>query len=124
MAFSAFYAGLSGLQANASRLSVIGNNLANVNTVAFKASRMTFQDIFSQSGAGAGVNGAGNPQQIGLGVQVGSVDQLFSQGSLQTTGLVTDVAIQGSGFFLLAEPAGGASYTRAGNFNFDKDGNR
>ena len=66
MAFSSFYAGLSGLQANAGRLSVIGNNLANVNTVGFKASRVTFQDIFSQSGVGAGVNGAGNPQQVGL----------------------------------------------------------
>jgi flagellar hook protein FlgE len=123
MSFSSFYAGLSGLQANADDLSVIGNNLANVNTVAFKGSRMTFEDIFSMTGAGAGVNGAGNPQQVGLGVQTASIDQMFSQGSLQTTGLVTDVAIQGGGFFMLAEPAGGLAYTRAGNFSFDKDGN-
>ena len=123
MAFSAFYAGLSGLQANAGRLSVIGNNLANVNTIGFKASRVTFQDIFSQTGIGAGVNGAGNPQQVGLGTQIAGIDQMFSQGSLQSTGLVTDVAIQGNGFFVVADRAGGRALTRAGNFTFDKDGN-
>jgi flagellar hook protein FlgE len=122
MAFSSFYAGLSGLQANAGRLSVIGNNLANVNTVGFKASRVTFQDIFSQSGVGAGVNGAGNPQQVGLGTQIAGIDQIFGQGSLQTTGLVTDVAIQGNGFFVLSDRAGARTLTRAGNFTFDKDG--
>ncbi len=122
MAFGSFYSGLSGLQANAGRLGVIGNNLANVNTVGFKSSRMTFQDIFSQSGRGPGVNGAGNPQQIGLGVQTGGIQQLFEQGSLQTTGLVTDLAIQGNGFFVLADRSGGRSFSRAGNFTFDRDG--
>jgi flagellar hook protein FlgE len=123
MAFSSFYAGLSGLQANADKLTVIGNNLANVNTVGFKASRVTFQDIFSQAGVGAGVNGAGNPQQVGLGTQIAGIDQIFGQGSLQTTGIVTDVAIQGNGFFVLADRAGGRTLSRAGNFTFDKDGN-
>jgi flagellar hook protein FlgE len=122
MAFGSFYAGLSGLQANAGRLSVIGNNLANVNTIGFKGSRVTFQDVFSLTGSGAGVNGAGNPQQIGLGVQFAGIDPIFSQGSLQSTGLVTDVAIQGNGFFVLADRAGGRAFTRAGNFTFDKDG--
>lgn len=123
MSFGAFYAGLSGLRANSGRLGVIGNNLANVNTIGFKGSRVTFQDIFSQTGSGAGFNGAGNPQQVGLGVQVGGIDLLFSQGSLQTTGLVTDVSIQGNGFFVLGNGQGGLSYSRAGNFTFDNLGN-
>jgi flagellar hook protein FlgE len=125
MSFGAFYAGLSGLRANAGRLGVIGNNLANVNTIGFKASRVTFQDIFSQTGGGggAGFNGAGNPQQVGLGVQVGGIDLLFNQGALQTTGLVTDVSIQGNGFFVLASGQGALSYSRAGNFTFDNNGN-
>ena len=123
MAFGSFYAGLAGLQANAGRLGVIGNNLANSNTIGFKGSRVTFQDVFSQTGGGASFNGAGNPQQVGLGVQTAGIDLLFGQGSLQTTDLVTDVAIQGNGFFVLADQAGGRGFTRAGNFNFDKDGN-
>lgn len=123
MAFGSFYAGLAGLQANAGRLGVIGNNLANSNTIGFKGSRVTFQDVFSQTSGGAGFNGAGNPQQVGLGVQTAGIDLLFGQGSLQTTDLVTDVAIQGNGFFVLSNPAGGRGFTRAGNFNFDKDGN-
>lgn len=122
MSFGSFYAGLSGLQANSGRLSVIGNNLANLNTVGFKTSRVTFEDIFAQPGSGAGVNGAGNPQQIGLGVQTGGIQQVFSQGSIQTTQLVTDVAIQGNGFFTLADETGGQRFSRAGNFTFDKDG--
>jgi flagellar hook protein FlgE len=123
MSFGAFYAGLSGLQANSGKLGAIGNNLANVNTVGFKSSRVTFQDIFAQPGTGAGVNGAGNPMQVGLGSQIASIDQIFNQGSLQTTGLVTDVAIQGNGFFTLQDRAGGQAFSRAGSFTFDKDGN-
>jgi flagellar hook protein FlgE len=122
MSFGSFYAGLSGLQTNASRLSVIGNNLANLNTVGFKTSRVTFEDIFAQPGSGAGVNGAGNPQQVGLGVQVAGIQQVFSQGQMQTTGLVTDVAIQGKGFYVLRDSNGGQRYSRAGAFTFDKDG--
>ena len=123
MAFGSFYAGLSGLQANAASLGVIGNNLANVNTIGFKASRVTFQDVFSQSSVGSGVNGAGNAQQIGLGVQVAGIDQLFTQGSLQTTGLATDVAIQGNGFFVVADGSGAQAFSRAGSFTIDKTGN-
>ncbi len=121
MSFSSFYAGLSGLQANANRLNVIGNNLANVNTVGFKSSRVTFQDIFSSTGSG--VNLAGNPQQVGRGAQIGGIDPVFAQGSLQSTSLLTDLSIQGSGFFVLRGPQGGLSFSRAGNFNFDRDGN-
>jgi flagellar hook protein FlgE len=122
MSFGSFYAGLSGLQANSNRLNVIGNNLANLNTVGFKTSRVTFEDIFSQPGSGAGVNGAGNPQQVGLGVQLAGIQQVFSQGSMQTTSLVTDVAVQGNGFFVMEDSNGGARFTRAGAFTFDQNG--
>ena len=122
MSFGAFYAGLSGLQANSGRLNVIGNNLSNLNTVGFKTSRVTFEDIFSQPGSGGGVNGAGNPQQVGLGVQTSGIQQIYSQGSLQTTALVTDAALQGNGFFVLSDANGGQRFTRAGAFTFDKDG--
>ena len=120
MSFGSFFAGLTGLQANSTRLQVIGNNLANLNTVGFKANRASFQDIFSGF---VGVNGAGNPQQIGLGTQIASVDGVFSQGSLQSTSLLTDMAIQGNGFFVLGDGNGGQSFTRSGNFSFDGDGN-
>ena len=115
MGFSSFYSGLSGLQAHAARLNVIGNNLANVNTIGFKGGRMTFQDIYSQTIGGRGM-------QVGLGVQIAGIDQLFSQGSLQTTGVVSDMALQGNGLFVLRDPNGTAMYTRAGSFQFDKDG--
>lgn len=118
MGFSSFYAGLSGLQAYATHLNVIGNNLANVNTIGFKTSRMTFQDLLYQTAVGSGRN----PSQIGLGVQTASVDSLFSQGSLQGTGVVTDLAIQGNGFFVLHDAQGSRLYTRAGNFSLDKNG--
>jgi flagellar hook protein FlgE len=118
MSFASFFAALSGLQANASRLSVIGNNLANVNTIGFKTSRVTFQDFFT----GAQFNGAGNPAQVGRGTNLASIDPVFSQGSLQTTSQLTDLAIQGRGFFILANDNGGQSYTRAGNFTFDNNG--
>jgi flagellar hook protein FlgE len=122
MSFSLFYTGLAGLQANSNRLGVIGNNLANLNTIGFKSSRVTFSDIFSGAG-GTGFNGAGNPMQVGRGVQIGSIDQLFSQGSFQSTGMITDLSIQGQGFFVLADSTGTQSFGRAGNFTFDKDGN-
>lgn len=118
MSFGSFFAALSGLQANASRLSVIGNNLANVNTIGFKTSRVTFNDFF----AGSAFNGAGNPAQVGLGTNLASIDPIFNQGSLQTTDLLTDMAIQGRGFFVLGDGNGSLAYARAGNFTFDQDG--
>lgn len=120
MSFGSFFAGLSGLQANSTRLQVVGNNLANLNTVGFKAGRANFQDIFTGF---TGVNGAGNPQQIGRGTQIATIDSVFSQGSLQSTSLLTDISIQGRGFFVLANQTGGQSYTRDGNFSFDASGN-
>ena len=116
------YAGVSGLRNNQVRMDVIGNNIANVNTVAFKAGRVTFKEGFAQLLAGAsrppGDQGGINPIQIGLGMQIGSIDQIFNQGNLETTGLATDVAIQGDSFFVVRK-GNQSFYTRAGNFQVD-----
>jgi len=112
-----FSAGLSGLNANATALSVIGNNLANINTIGFKASAVEFADLVSQTVGGLG----DNPAQVGLGVGVGAISPVFSQGSIEKTGEATNVAIQGNGFFVLDGP-GGRSYTRAGDFSFNSEG--
>ena len=120
------YSAISGLQAHQARLDVIGNNIANVNTVGYKASRMTFKEIFSQTIKGASApqgNGGGtNPQQIGLGVAIASIDTLFTRGGAQRTDNPTDLSIDGNGFFIVSN---GESilYTRAGNFSFDSNGN-
>jgi len=119
------YSAISGLQAHQARLDVIGNNIANVNTVGYKASRMTFKEIFSQTIKGASApqgNGGGtNPQQIGLGVAIASIDTLFTRGGAQRTDNPTDLSIDGNGFFIVSN---GESilYTRAGNFSFDSNG--
>ena len=111
MAVGSFSAGLSGLNANGQYLSVIGNNLANINTVGFKASSVTFQDLVSQTVGGSSVN----PMQVGLGVTTGAISPVFSQGAIENTREATNVAIQGNGFFIV-RGSGGNSYTRAGNF--------
>jgi flagellar hook protein FlgE len=112
------YAGVSGLRVNQVRMDVIGNNIANVNTVAFKSSRVSFKEGFTQL-----LQGASSPvgDQIGLGMQVGSIDQIFDQGNLETTGLNTDVAIQGDSFFMMRR-GNQTNYTRAGNFQVDSTG--
>src|ERR671919_1422461 len=109
MAVGSFSAGLSGLNANGVYLSVIGNNLANINTVGFKASSVTFQDLVSQTVGGSSVN----PMQVGLGVTTGAISPVFSQGAIENTREATNVAIQGGGFFVLRGPNGAAgnSYT-------------
>jgi flagellar hook protein FlgE len=112
-----FSTSLSGLYANQQKLNVISNNLANINTVGFKASSVQFMDLVSQSVGGS----SRNPMQVGLGVTTGSISPNFRQGGIETTGIATNVAIQGSGFFVI----GGASersYTRAGDFTFDANG--
>jgi len=120
------YAGVSGLRNHQTRMDVIGNNIANVNTVGFKGSRVTFQDVLSQSmkgaSAGNGTRGGTNPMQVGLGMGVASIDTLFTDGSFQPTGKPTDLSIQGSGFFILTDGMN-QMYTRAGNFDFDNEGN-
>jgi flagellar hook protein FlgE len=121
----ALFAGVSGLRNHQTWMDVIGNNIANVNTVAFKASRVTFKEAFAQLVQGAAQPtasvGGTNPIQIGAGVNLGSIDQLFTQGSLQSTGQNTDLAIQGDGFFIVNNGSRDV-YTRAGNFQLDATG--
>lgn len=112
-----FSTSLSGLYANQQKLNVIGNNLANLNTVGFKASSVQFMDLVSQSVGGS----SRNPMQVGLGVTTGSISPNFRQGGIETTGIATNVAIQGDGFFVIGSPSD-RSYTRAGDFAFDADG--
>ena len=112
----AFQHGLSGLNAASKNLDVIGHNIANANTTGFKASRAEFADMVASAIGGAGGS------NVGIGVQVAAVAQQFSQGNLTVTGNTLDVAINGSGFFMLQQPDGSSAYTRAGNFKLDKDG--
>src|SRR4029453_263025 len=114
MAVGSFSAGLSGLNANGQYLAVIGNNLANINTIGYKSSSVTFMDLVSQTVGGS----SGNPMQVGLGVVTGSLSPVFSQGSIENTREATNVAIQGAGFFIV-EGTGGQAYTRAGAFSFN-----
>jgi len=112
-----FSASLSGLNSNQQKLNVIGNNLANINTIAFKSSTVDFSDLVSQSVGGS----SANPMQIGLGVTTGAISPNFSQGGIENTGVATNVAVQGSGFFVIGDSAH-RSYTRAGDFSFDQNG--
>ena len=115
--------GVSGLNAFQKKMDVIGNNIANVETIGFKSSRVTFSQLMSKNEARSGA-GSAAPQltdQIGLGVRVGSIDRDFSQGALQSTGMNTDLAIEGDGFFVVNNN-GQNFYSRAGNFAFNKDG--
>lgn len=107
-------------------MDVVSSNISNVNTTGFKASRISFQELLSQTlrGSSAPRGGIGglNPVQIGLGVALGGIDTLFSQGSLQDTGKLTDLAIQGDGFLVLDNGQNGYSYTRDGNLDVGIDG--
>jgi flagellar hook protein FlgE len=125
------FTAISGLKNHQTMLDVTANNIANVNTVAYKGSRTTFKDSLYQMQIGAAAPGAGqggrNAAQVGLGVQLGSIDNLMGSGALQSTGNVTDVAIEGNGMFIVGQgtpPAlpGGYQYTRAGNFTFNSEG--
>ena len=120
------FAGVSGLRSHQTMMDVVGNNIANVNTPGFKSSQVTFAETISQtlrgaSGATADLGGT-NPIQIGLGTKVQSIDAVFSQGASQVTGRNTDLAIQGSGFFMVQNGAE-RLYTRSGAFSFDEVGN-
>ena len=119
------FAGVSGLQNHQTRMDVIGNNIANVNTYGFKKNRVSFQDIFYQQLQGAArpteTVGGVNPKEVGLGMAVASIDTLHLQGSFQSTGVGTDLAINGTGFFVL-DDGGSQLYTRAGTFALDRDG--
>ncbi|MBN2853871.1 MAG: flagellar hook protein FlgE [Clostridia bacterium] len=123
---SSMYSGVSGLLSHQTKMDVIGNNIANVNTTAFKSSSVSFEEVFSQLIKSAQPpseegNGGTNPQQIGLGVTIGNINTNMASGSIQRTDNPNDLAIDGEGFFMVSD---GISqyYTRAGNFNIDRDG--
>ncbi len=111
------FAGISGLSVNSTAMTVIGDNIANVNTTAFKSNKASFANILSQSlGGGSATDG------IGRGVEFWGVSPSWSQGSIENTSNATDMAINGKGFFMLKDETGSTFYTRAGEFSFDKDG--
>ncbi|MDR3145955.1 MAG: flagellar hook protein FlgE [Treponema sp.] len=119
------FSGVSGLQNHQTRMDVIGNNISNINTTGFKRGRVNFQDmLYQQLSAAARPNeevGGVNPKEVGLGMTIASIDTIHLQGSLQTTGVGTDLAISGNGFFVLKEGEN-FFYTRAGDFTTDEEG--
>jgi flagellar hook protein FlgE len=114
---SALFAAVSGLNANGTNLSIIGNNIANTGTVGFKSSRANFADIVNAS-----LGGASGATSSGIGVFLSGIQSNFTQGSLQTTNNALDMAVDGNGFFQVKDTSGGSFYTRAGQFNVNKDG--
>ncbi|MBP3191942.1 flagellar hook protein FlgE [Natronogracilivirga saccharolytica] len=120
----ALNSGVSGLRSFQTKMDVIGNNIANVETNGFKSSRASFAELMNQNMGRADAGGESSPQmnnQVGLGVRVASIDRDFTQGVMQNTGRGTDLALEGSGYFLVQDQA--ETYmTRAGNFVFNKDG--
>lgn len=127
------YSGISGLKVNQTKLDVIGNNIANVGTTAFKNQRIRFQDVLSQNlkfGTGASANvGGTNPSQVGLGVEVAGIDTMVSQGNMQPTGRNLDFAVDGDGYFVVARGKAEETlenldvyYTRDGSFALDDQG--
>lgn len=128
MGFDALFTGISGLNAYQDQIDMISNNIANVGTIGFKGQRMTFADMFYQSqGFASGAtqtSGGVNPMETGLGVKVNTIDTNFSQGGLQTTGINTDLAMNGDGFFILRNVNGSGQpvYTRDGAFSLNSNG--
>ena len=120
------FSGVSGLKNHQTRMDVIGNNISNVNTTGFKSGRVTFTDTLNQTltGASRAAKGKGgtNPKQVGLGSVLGSIDTIFTNGSVQSTGKNTDLCLSGSGLFIVNDPSG-TYYTRNGAFEFDEAGN-
>nr|WP_320113760.1 flagellar hook protein FlgE [uncultured Desulfuromonas sp.] len=115
---SSLYSGVSGLNANGNALTVLGNNIANSNTIGFKSSRTIFSDLLSSE-----IAGSGGASQVGRGAGLSTVDNIFSQGTFETTESNTDLAIEGPGFFMVSNPdEASIYYTRAGAFNFDDTG--
>ena len=118
------YAGVSGMKGFQTKLDVIGNNIANVNTIGYKKSTINFQDLLSQNMSSGGTN----PMQVGLGSTTGAINVIHTPGSAMTTGVGTDLSIMGDGFFVVQEPsedptvAGNQYLTRAGNFVVDDNG--
>lgn len=122
------YSGVSGLRTHQTKMDVIGNNIANVNTTAFKSQRVTFNEVFSQTlqsaSSASDETGRGglNPMQVGLGVNISSIDMLMTQGAAQRTDNPFDLMIDGDGFIIVGD-ASGQYFTRAGALRKDDDGN-
>lgn len=117
---ASFYIPLTGLQSDSTALNTIANDLSNMNTTAFKAETTNFSDLFYQQ---IGSTGAGDPIQVGAGAKVASNEIAFTQGSINSTGNATDVALDGNGFFVVGDGSGSNEYSRAGNFSLDSNGN-
>ncbi|GAC1404081.1 MAG: flagellar hook protein FlgE [Candidatus Velthaea sp.] len=128
MAFDSLFVGVTGLEAYQQQIDVISNNIANVGTTGFKGQRVNFQDLLYQTQAFASAptqtRGGVNGQDAGLGVKVGTIDSIFTQGGLQTTGINTDLAINGDGFFVLNDTTGQGTpkFTRNGAFSINQNG--
>jgi flagellar hook protein FlgE len=117
---------ISGLQSFQQRMDVIGNNVANVNTVAFKSARMGLADSFSQtlrsSSASSGTTSGTSAMQIGSGVMISAIENIYTQGALTRTGVITDLAVTGAGFFVVRDPITDSTFvTRAGDFRVDEN---
>lgn len=121
------YAGVTGLKTHNQRMDVIGNNIANVNTTAYKASTVTFKDVFYQTkqsaSSGDAISGGINPTQVGYGSSLGTINQVMTQSGFTYSDNVTDCAIEGEGFFQVMDKAGNIYYSRSGVFNIDNYGN-
>ncbi|MFP4453117.1 MAG: flagellar hook-basal body complex protein, partial [Desulfobacterales bacterium] len=114
----AMNSGISGMQAFSNAMSVIGDNLANSDTAGYKAGRTLFSDLIPDT-----VSGSGGTSQIGRGANLSTVDNIFSQGSIEDSSSALDLAIEGSGFFIVRDPAQeGENYTRAGGFRLNDEG--
>lgn len=121
------FSGLAGLSNNQTALDVVGNNIANVNTIGYKGSKIEFTELLNQTIQGASSpqesgRGGTNPIQVGLGVGTSAISVSHQQGNLQSTGIMSDLAIQGNGFFILGDGGSQTFYTRAGSFSFDANG--
>ena len=123
-----FYTAIGGMNAGQTKISVVADNIANMNTIGFKASKVNFSDVyyrtssFGKAPTSAGSGGI-NPKQIGVGVQSASIARDFSAGTTLSTGLNTDLCINGSSFFTVMSATDGILFTRDGNFNVDSNGN-
>ncbi len=117
---ASFFIPLTGLGADSTALNTVANNLANMNTTAFKSQSTNFSDLFYQQ---IGTTGAGDPIAVGAGVKVASNSVSFTQGAINSTGNATDVALNGNGFFVIGNGVGGYEYSRAGDFSMDSNGN-
>src|SRR3954471_2728255 len=127
MTVQTLYTAATGMQAMESKLDVIANNMANINTTGFKKDRANFEDVFYRQYRLPGAQDADGTRtatgiEVGLGTRVSSTQANFKQGSFQTTNNPLDLAIEGDGFFRVQNPNGDFYYTRAGNFNLNADG--